>query len=106
MSKFQVGNSFGKQGRPKGIKDKRHDYYDVMAKLQKKGHDPIEAFIELAKDPHADPVLRFKANQELASRVSPSVKAIEQRIEIPAAEDLRQLGQIMDELLAKHRKEY
>ncbi len=100
---FKPGNKLGVKGRTKGIKDKRHQYYDVQAKLREMGHDPIQAIIEMAQDPLVDAALRFKANQELVSKISPTVKAIEQRPDDKTVDDIEYLTETMEQLVDQNR---
>ena len=50
---------------------------DVLALLEKKGHNPIEALINIAQDILHSPEIRLKANMFLADKYVPSLKAIE-----------------------------
>jgi len=106
---FKKGNA----GRPKGVKDSRSRYYDVMAALQKEKHDPVQALIKLAKDETAEPELRFKADKELVARIAPILKAVEmnnsEENEALKAETealKKELKETEDRLNKKFKKEY
>lgn len=99
---FQKGHKLSQRGRPPGIRDKRLEYYDVHAKLIEHGHDPIVAIIEMAKDALLEPVLRFKANQELLSKVTPTLKSIEKRGDSRILDDIEEIRQNMEMLMSKN----
>jgi len=107
--KFKKGNA----GRPKGVKDSRSRYYDVMAALQKEKHDPVLALITLAKNELAEPDLRFKADKELIARIAPVLKAIEmnnteenEALKAEAEALKKEMKETEDRYNAKFKKEF
>lgn len=103
---FKPGNKINLQGRPKGIKDSRARFYDVMAKLTEMSHDPVVALIILAKDKNAEPELRFKANKELLARIAPILKAIEHKGDTEMASDIEELKKELKEQSEKYKRDH
>lgn len=103
MPKGRTGNP---NGRPKGSHDKRRDFYDTVAMLQRRGHDPMESMCILAQDETADRKLRFLADKELALRLAPPLKNIEHSISKETIEDLAELRQQMSGLQIEYKREY
>lgn len=73
---FKPGESGNKEGRPKGISDRRAKLYNTQSKLIAAGFDPIDAMIAMAMNSE-DEEIRFKATKTLLDRVVPVLKAIE-----------------------------
>lgn len=104
---FKPGHTLSKgKGRPVGSKDSRSRYYDVMALLESESHDPVMALITLAKDPNADPELRFKANKELVSKVAPQLKAIEHKGDTEMASDVAELKAELKAQAEKYKRDH
>lgn len=94
------------KGRPPGIKDVRSQFYDVVAMLERRCHDPLEAMCIMAQDENMDPRYRFLANKELALRISPHKKEIEHNIGHDTLEALAKLKQKMEGLTIEYIKDY
>lgn len=93
-------------GRPVGTKDKRREFYDVVALLEKEGFDPIAAFVQLAKDEFASPDLRFKATKELADRIAPQVKSVAIEHTVDVSEDLKSFADDMKLLILEFKRDH
>lgn len=107
---FEKGKS---PGRPKGVKDSRSRYYDVMAALKAENHDPVLSLIRMAKNEDLEPDLRLKADKELIARIAPVLKAIEvnnseENAELKAQADemKKELKATEDRMTKQHKKEY
>jgi hypothetical protein len=106
MAKFQKGQSGNPAGKPKGSKDRRREFYNVIELLQQNNHNPFQAMIDLAKDPNADADLRLKANKELGLRAAPPIKAIEHIDDTSLQADLESLRNQLEQLTLKYVREY
>lgn len=108
---FKKGFSGNKKGRPVGSKDWRTDWTVVHDKLKKRGFDPIDALINMATDLQYDPVIRFGATKELASRVYPHLKSVDIQIN-PDRETEQNIIELNDfkvqmlELIESNKSEY
>lgn len=78
---WKKGVSGNLKGRPVGKGDWRTRWYDVKAKLEERGFDPISALIDMATNLEYDPIIRFGATKELASRICPHLKSVEVKID-------------------------
>lgn len=69
----QFGNR-GK-GRPKGSKNKNK--YDVAAKLDLAGCDPVTEMVQMIRDPDVKPEVKANLLKELVKYIAPQQKAVE-----------------------------
>ena len=76
MPRIQKGEVRNPLGRPKGIKDTRHKFANVMQILEEEGHDPVRALIEIARNGEEESN-RLTANVKLLDRIAPVLKSVE-----------------------------
>jgi len=100
------GQTNNPKGRPPGIVDRRHFFYDAMQTLQRIGHNPIESLAMIAQDQTIDIVHRIKADCALIDKVSPSLKSIEHRLDPDQHNDLLKLREEMLALEKLYKKDY
>ena len=108
-----MGFKKGNVGRPKGSKDSRSRYYDVMAALKAENHDPVLSLIRMAKNEDLEPDLRLKADKELIARIAPVLKAVEmnntqenEALQAEADALKKELREAEDRANKRHKKEY
>jgi hypothetical protein len=96
---IKKGERRNPNGRPKGSKDKRREFYDVVKALQETGHDPVRAIIKIAQDELASLEMQHKANATLLTYAAPALKAVQHDHTVDVSEDLKQLAENMKEIM-------
>lgn len=104
--KFLPGMSGNPKGRPKGLKDRRLQKYDMLAALDKKKFNPGYAMIKIATDETIDAGVRRAAIKDILDRVVPVMRYVETAEDPMTKDQNEKFKQELKGLLLKHKKEY